>query len=55
MIMALLCVMFSCDFVTFPCGVQGQVWYLIVVIPDPYFYSRDLRERSVTLMPPFAA
>ena len=26
--------MFSCVFVTFPCGVLGQVWYLIVSIPD---------------------
>ena len=25
----LLCVMFSCVFVTFPYGVMGQVWYLI--------------------------
>ena len=37
----LLYVMFSCVFVTFPCGVLGQVWYLIVSIPDicllPYF------------------
>ena len=24
----------SCIFVTFPYGVQGQVWYLIVLIPD---------------------
>ena len=24
----------SCDFVFFPYGVQGQVWYLIVSIPD---------------------
>ena len=23
-----------CDFVTFPCGILGQVWYLIVLIPD---------------------
>ena len=29
-----LYVMFSCVFVTFPCGVLGQVWYLIVSIPD---------------------
>ena len=28
--------MVSCDFVTFPCGVLGQVWYLIVLIPDIY-------------------
>ena len=30
----LLFVMF-CDFVTFPFGILGQVWYLIVSIPDP--------------------
>ena len=28
-LLALLCVVFSCIFVTFPCGVLGQVWYLI--------------------------
>ena len=26
--------MFDCVFVTFPCGILGQVWYLIVSIPD---------------------
>ena len=31
---ALLCVVFSCVFVTFPYGVPGQVLYLIVSIPD---------------------
>ena len=31
---ALLCVMFSCVFVTFPHGVLNQVWYLIVSILD---------------------
>ena len=40
-LMALLYAMFSCVFVTFPRGVLGQVWYLIVSIPDisllPYF------------------
>ena len=30
----LLFVMSNCDFVTFPCGFLGQVWYLIVFIPD---------------------
>ena len=30
----LLIVMFNCVFVTFPCGILGQVWYLIVSIPD---------------------
>ena len=33
-LLALLCVMFSCMFVTFPCGVLGQVSYLIVSLPD---------------------
>ena len=27
-------VMFYCVFVTFPYGILGQVWYLIVSIPD---------------------
>ena len=40
--LALLCIVFSCVFVTFPYGVLGQVWYLIVSIPDLclplYFY-----------------
>ena len=35
--------MFSCVFVTFPYGVPGYVWYLIVSIPDLclllYFHS----------------
>ena len=38
----LLFVMFNCVFVTFPCGILGQVWYSIVLIPDlcrlSYFY-----------------
>ena len=33
-LLALLYVMFYCVFVTFPCGVLGQVWYLIASIPD---------------------
>ena len=33
-ILALLYVMFYCVFNTFPCGVLGQVWCLIVLIPD---------------------
>ena len=28
-LMALLCVVFHCVFVPFPCGVLGQLWYLI--------------------------
>ena len=39
--LALLFVMLSCSFVIFPYGVLGQVWYLIIWIPDicllPYF------------------
>ena len=29
-----LFVMLNCVFVTLPCGILGQVWYLIVSIPD---------------------
>ena len=43
-LLVLLCVNFSCVFVTFSYGVLGQVWYLIVYIPDrcllPYFLSK---------------
>ena len=39
----LLFVKSYCDFVTFPCGILGQVWYLIVLIPDlchlSYYYD----------------
>ena len=30
----LLFVMFNCVIITFPCGILGQVWYLIVSFPD---------------------
>ena len=30
----LIIVVFNFDFVTYPCGALGQVWYLIVLIPD---------------------
>ena len=33
-LLVLLYVMFSCVFVTFLCGVLGQVWYLVVSISD---------------------
>ena len=33
-LMALVCDVY-CDFVTFQFGILGQVWYLIVLIPDP--------------------
>ena len=32
-LLALVCGVF-CEFVTFPFGILGQVWYLIVSIPD---------------------
>ena len=35
----LLFVMSNCDFVTFPCGILGQVWYLTVLIPDLCYLS----------------
>ena len=37
----LLFVMSNCDFVTFPCAILGQVWYihLIVSIPYPCLHS----------------
>ena len=31
---SLVNVKFSCVFVSFPCGVMGQAWCLIVLIPD---------------------
>ena len=48
-ILALLYTMFSCVFVTVPYGVLGQVWYLIVSIPDlcllPYFHSVCFKDK----------
>ena len=39
-------VMFNCVFVTFPCGIQGQIWYLIVsntvLCPLSYFQKRGI-------------
>ena len=38
-----------CTFVTFPCGILGQVWYLIVSFPDlcrlSYFIACDEQRR----------
>ena len=49
-ILSLLCVVFSCVFVTFPYNVLGQVGYLIVSIPDLclllYLETKHWRERS---------
>ena len=46
-LLALLCIMFSCVFfLQLPICVLGQVWYLIVSIPDlcllPYFGIRGI-------------
>ena len=47
----LLFVMFICVFVTFPCGILGQVWYLIASIPDfcrlSYFDTYHCRATKV--------
>ena len=37
--LALLCVMLSCVFVSFPYGVLDQMWYLTVLIPDFFLIS----------------
>ena len=45
----LLFVMSYCDFVTFPSGILGQVWYLIVLIPDflqSFLFSLVLSEAT---------
>ena len=36
-------VVLNCVFVTFPCGILGRVWYLIVSIPDlcPLFLTLE--------------
>ena len=48
----LLFVVLNCVFVTYPCGILGQVWYLIVSIADlcpllllPYHKRLPLKER----------
>ena len=46
----LLLVMFNCVFVTFPCGILGQVWYLIVSIPDfcrLSYYGRNVEYKNI--------
>ena len=49
----LLFVMFNCVFVTFPCGILGQMWYLIVSIPDlcrlSYFANYVNRESYISV------
>ena len=52
-LLALLFMMFSCVLVTFPCGVLGQVWYLIISIPDlcllTYFYKNGKNNKQQIL------
>ena len=49
-LLALLCNVY-CGFATFPRGILGQVWYLIVSIPDlchlSYFYYPNFLTFSV--------
>ena len=42
--------MFKCVFVTFPCGILGQVWYLIVwiLILPPYLFVENRAELFLT-------
>ena len=45
--MTLVCDVY-CDFVTFPFGILGKMWYLIVSIPDPCCLSY-LEIRNTTM------
>ena len=52
-LLALVCGVY-CEFVTFPCGILGQVWYLIVSIPDLctyFFHSLSLDVWTCSLAP----
>ena len=46
-LLALLCAMCLLFFVTFPCGVLGQVWYLIELISDPCLLTYFLMQLYV--------
>ena len=45
----LLLVVFNRVFVTFPCGILGQAWYMLVSIPDfcrlSYFYNKSTTKK----------
>ena len=49
-LLALVCDVY-CVFVTFPCGILGQVWHLIVSFPDlchiPFFLLVSHREGQI--------
>ena len=57
-LLALLYVMFSSAFYTFPYSVLGPVWYLIVSIPDlcllPYFVLKKKQEKKTMHEPTHA-
>ena len=44
--LALVCDVY-CVFVIFPCGIRGQVWYLIVSFPDLFHLSYFNKTQSV--------
>ena len=49
----LLIMMFNCVFVTFPCGILGQVCYLIVSIPDIchiFYFEIQIRKKCKMLV-----
>ena len=50
-----LFVMLNCVFTTLPCGILGQVWFLIVSIPDlccfSYFLSPSTESISIEVKP----
>ena len=48
-LLALVCDVY-CDFVTFPFGILGQVWYLIVSILDPCCLSYFKEKVTSTTM-----
>ena len=56
-LLGLLCMMFSCAFVTFPYDVPDQMWYLIVSIPDTclllYFYSNLYKVSLTSFFPQY--
>ena len=46
--MALVCVVY-CDFATFSIGILGQVWYLIVSIPNLCYLSYLCDTRKIQI------
>ena len=49
----LLFMMFNCVIATFPCGFLGQVWYLIVSIPDLchlFYYKSEVKVKYTKIL-----